>query len=171
MKVLFYCTKNKPVLVNLLNGTDYRLDTKDLWKEYNPNDVYEVLNGKIVAECEVEVEKITLLQKEIFYTPTLNTKELLEKSCLTKEQLDKYLSKKDGYALHIKNLKAFDKPRILHDSLLIDKAPQNMQWVCDIDFNTYILISVRPEWLCKILNSEKTVEVRKKIVKVMLPDE
>lgn len=161
MKVLFYCTKGKPYLYRTVYGK---------WGTTNQTTA-GAKNGYILAECEVEVEKITLLQKEIFYTPTLNTKELLEKSCLTKEQLDKYLNKKDGYALHIKNLKAFDKPRILHDSLLIDKAPQNMQWVCDIDFNTYILISVRPEWLCKILNGEKTVEIRKKIVKVMLPDE
>ena len=31
--------------------------------------------------------------------------------------------------------------------------------------NKYILISIRPEWVCKILNGEKTIEVRKQIIK------
>jgi len=31
-----------------------------------------------------------------------------------------------------------------------------------------VLISIRPEWLCKILNSEKTIEVRKKVLKEMM---
>lgn len=187
-KVLLYCTKAKPVLLNLLNGTDYRLDSKELWKEYNPNDVYEVLNGKIVAECEVEVEKIVLLQKGSYYTPTLNTKELLEKSCLTKEQLSEYLKEECGYALHIKNLRLADKPRILNyffkgklgseNSLVeVTKAPQNMMYVYtsfelpEIVETEYVLISIRPEWLCKILNGKKTIEVRRKVLKEMISDE
>ena len=36
------------------------------------------------------------------------------------------------------------------------------------DITDYILISIRPEWLCKILNGEKTVEIRKKVLKEML---
>lgn len=36
------------------------------------------------------------------------------------------------------------------------------------DEKDYILISIRPEWLCKILNGEKTIEVRKKVLKEML---
>ena len=43
------------------------------------------------------------------------------------------------------------------------------------DFKAYedfdILISIRPEWLCKILNGEKTIEVRKKVLKEMLKNE
>jgi hypothetical protein len=38
----------------------------------------------------------------------------------------------------------------------------------------YILISIKPEHLCKILNGEKTIEVRKKILnslKEMLQDD
>lgn len=49
------------------------------------------------------------------------------------------------------------------------KAPQNMMRVIDAyGDDEYILISVRPEWLCKILNGEKTIEVRKKVLKEML---
>lgn len=32
----------------------------------------------------------------------------------------------------------------------------------------YILISIHPEWLCKILNGEETIEIRKKVLKEML---
>ena len=43
-----------------------------------------------------------------------------------------------------------------------------MMRVYDRFGNKYILISVRPKWLCKILNGEKTIEVRKKVLKEML---
>ena len=53
----------------------------------------------------------------------------------------------------------------------VEKAPQNMMRVYSnigrYDCQ-YILISVRPEWLCKILNGEKTIEVRKKVLKEMV---
>jgi hypothetical protein len=35
----------------------------------------------------------------------------------------------------------------------------------------YILISIKPEWLCKILNKEKTIEVRRKVLKEMLKND
>lgn len=97
-----------------------------------------------------------------------------------------------GYAIHIKNLHIFDEPRELSDYYKFDgiynninnwkpikKAPQNMcyayEYKCELGFsgtmnrtlNKNILISIRPEWLCKILNGEKTIEVRKKILKEM----
>lgn len=47
--------------------------------------------------------------------------------------------------------------------LLVNKAPQNM---CIVEFGNieYVLISIKPEWVEKILNGEKTIEVRKSIV-------
>ena len=32
----------------------------------------------------------------------------------------------------------------------------------------YILISIKSEWVCKILNGEKTIEVRKRVLKEMI---
>ena len=56
----------------------------------------------------------------------------------------------------------------------IKKAPQNMMITYeknitntnlnDFPKHKYILISIKPEWLCKILNGEKTIEVRKQIL-------
>lgn len=57
------------------------------------------------------------------------------------------------------------RPAYCYHSL--KKAPQNMQW-CYFHGVRYCLISIRPEWLCKILNGEKTIEVRKKILKGMM---
>ena len=37
--------------------------------------------------------------------------------------------------------------------------------------NPFVLISIQPQWLCKILNGEKTIEVRKKVLKEMLKNE
>lgn len=46
------------------------------------------------------------------------------------------------------------------------KAPQNMMYVFDGE-EKKVLISIHPEHLCKILNGEKTIEVRKKTLKYM----
>jgi hypothetical protein len=62
----------------------------------------------------------------------------------------------------------FEKREIL---VPITKAPQNMMW-CWIKENgkwvRHLIISVRPQWLCKILNGEKTIEVRRKVLKGMV---
>ena len=97
-----------------------------------------------------------------------------------------------------KELKDLESKREVHQCIhgnsIIDeeleipiKAPQNMMRVklrksyCDgipvsnDDINAneetledYILISIQPQWLCKILNGEKTIEVRKKVLRGML---
>lgn len=56
------------------------------------------------------------------------------------------------------------------DFQVLGKAPQNMMKCCEIQYmvEDYILISIRPQWLCKILNGEKTIEVRKKVLKEMM---
>lgn len=126
-----------------------------------------------------------------------NEEEILKQSCLSELQLREYLLKTDdeGYALFIKNLKIFDEPKELKDYCIdnskkyygdfawhltpkemytpIQKAPQNMMWCFDKDndYKMKVLISIRPEWLCKILNKEKTIEIRKKVLKGMCDDE
>lgn len=182
-KILLYCTKAKPYLYRqdddcfeLLN----KLKNEDTssYKKY-----YRLNNGKIVAECDFEVEELRLdnddpLGAYWYETETLNTFEVLEKSCLTDDGLFDYLGEyNEGYAIHIKKLHIFDKPKELRDYKggskgnffkIIEKAPQNMQMVLNEKLEDCILISIRPEWLCKILNGEKTIEVRKKVLKEML---
>lgn len=218
-RVLLYCTKAKPFLFE--NKTDdnqvvyntWRLGNLDCWRISHK----KVLNGKIVAECEVETEEIRLWGDEIENYFGNNEEISIEKdSCLNFEQIEQYLCSNDykGYALHISNLKIFDKPlsicefdlktldrsketpqnpkdHSLSNTVMhierknnklkskfevlkpINKAPQNMCSVFKVDSKNYekkyyVLISIRPEWLCKILNGEKTIEVRKKVLKEML---
>lgn len=203
VKVLLYCTKKAPYLVK----DDFPLENEPIYYIHykkDPRCCGLPLNGKIVAECEVETEEIDYY---FHYEPPVDIgvgvlpefeeegyvrrrfeayegdEELSTKTCLSYEQLDNYLKKKKGYALHISNLKIFDKPKRYQDDFLYQrkiepnfynveyfrKAPQNMMKVIDAyGDDEYILISVRPEWLCKILNGEKTIEVRKKVLKEML---
>lgn len=179
MKLLLYCTKPK-------NKNDY------LIKNYITHG--DELNGKVVCECDFEVEEIRLvketddclIKKLDFETKTLSELELCKKSCLKIMDLIDYLdfyknTEIYGYAIHIKNLEIFDKPKELSDYVYycskelvttVKKAPQNMRYVYKKDGNWItdksVLISIHPEHLCKILNRIKTVEVRKKVLKEML---
>lgn len=105
------------------------------------------------------------------YIDSMFKNEDLNKMCLSPQQLLDYLKLgHKGYALHLSNIKIFDKPLTFekdciykspYTNELLLKAPQNMCRVYDRFGNKYILISIRPKWLCKILNGEKTIEVRR----------
>ena len=205
-KLLLYCTKAKPylefkqiprTLMDIDNSFEgYRCS----WKRTEDDENFQ-LNGKIVAECDFEVEDLRIVDDDPlgaywYETKTLSENKVLEKSCLTSDELYDYLGEyNEGYAIHIKNLHIFDKPRELSDYYkfdgiyndinnwkTIDKAPQNMMYAYDLiselgfsetynrHFEKNILISIKPEDLCKILNGEKTIEVRKKVLKEMLEE-
>ena len=195
-KLLLYCTKAKPylefkqiprTLMDIDNSFEgYRCS----WKRTEDDENFQ-LNGKIVAECDFEVEEITncgtsfmIMKYDDLQDNYRYTNEIARGSCLDYNDLKRYLGTNNGYAIHIKNLHIFDKPRELKeyykDNFLqelntsdtrVYKAPQNMMNVYDIKGNHYILISIQPQWLCKILNGEKTIEVRKKVFKEMLENE
>lgn len=175
VKALLYCTKAKPYLDEFQNL--YAIHKTWLGKPDKP------LNGKIVAKCDIETEEL-FVKKDIGWTSTsgMTEEEILHKSQLQKNKLNEYLGD-NGYALHISNLEVFDKPQKYQDDYLyrrkintyfyndeyFRKAPQNMMKVIDAyGDDEYVLISIRPEWLCKILNGEKTIEVRKKVLKEMI---
>lgn len=196
-KLLLYCTKRKPYLFNrIIKG-----ESDGYYTDIVPYDIEdEYLCGKIVAECECEVEEITYYPKkpyDRYGTPYRANYDLLFDSCLEYDELDNYLNKQNGYALHLSNIKTFEKPLELSEVEYMKKykncsccpycmdagemflcntceeikpltnSPQNM---CHCYYNGehYVLISIHPEWLCKILNGEKTIEVRRKILKEML---
>lgn len=200
VKALLYCTKARHNLLReyenktIFIGCTSRSDCHNYDSEYGMNSQYErecceCLNGKIVAECDIETEEIKLgkyIEYEgwsyewtyEFETGTLDKYDLESKSCLSKEQMEDYLINEKGYALHISNLKVFDKPLELERCIRltlysnyatmshVHKAPQNMMEVAFIG-ESYVLISIRPKWLCKILNGKKTIEVRKQVLKCM----
>jgi len=182
MKLLLYCTKaNK--YDRLVRDEHYG---KPFYLCGAITENFESLNGKIVAECDFEVEEISRIKSWNstedydweYETPTLYYYDLLRESCLTCDEFEEYIEF-SGYAIHIKNLNIFDEPRELYDCLIhpkiehryygcehLSKAPQNMMYV-ELDDIKYVLISIKPEWLCKILNGEKTIEVRRKVLKEM----
>lgn len=195
-KALLYCTKNKPALFYSVLDRNYMIG-KDKPMCRFPNR----LNGHVVAVCDIEVEEINRLPIPFNHESTIidystdtidDMDELLKLSCLSYEKLDSYLEYKgcrSGYAIHIKNLKVFDEPMELGTDeyhaivgrclSLPKKAPQNMCSVSVynlvngvyISMPSYTLISIQPQWLVKILNGEKTIEVRKKVLRDMLNEQ
>ena len=135
MKLLLYCCKSKKDLLQWAPQSMYPYYYGCF------DDLYEseeALNGKIVAECDYEVEEIdcyvchnTDCGYGIYTTPKLVHSKLSELSCLNDNQLEDYLGYHNGYAIHIKNLNIFIEPRELSDYCRyigepITKAPQNM---------------------------------------------
>ena len=191
MKLLLYCTKKLPRLVfrqyELSDGRWYegfQCGTKD-YVGINELGDCETLNGKIVAECDYEISEIEFKFAFSLNVPLYITKrkepfkyfsyiDLLKASCLQDNEMFKYLGEKDGKAIHIKNLHIFDWPKELGEYCkdkytiitwhYVKKAPKNMMYVFDGN-EKKVLISIHPEQLCKILNGEKTIEVRKKVLK------
>lgn len=184
IKALLYCTKNGKKLVDT---SKYDFDF------LNQKMSYLTLNGKIVAECDFEAEHLynaysPYRENVIHYfdTDTLNEAELIKRSCLSNLELENYFNNKNGYAIHIKNLKervmelsdcciiqneSVNPMDIKEDIKIVKKAPQNMMrvWIYENGkWVMYILISVRPEWLYLELIGEKTIECRKRVLKEML---
>ena len=124
-KALLYCTKAKNKYDRLVCDEHYG---KSFYLYGAITENFESLNGKIVAECDYEVEEIKKVNYDcMIFTNTLDTEELINKSCTDYFELDEYLKpnwdKEDdlqnldtvGKAIHIKNLNIFDKPRELSD--------------------------------------------------------
>ena len=191
LRLILYCTKQPPYL---LKTTECLTDVCNKYFTSNNSLLKDIaLNGKIVAECDYEVEKIEYYEKGNYHrTPKTWSYDLERNSCLNIIQIKKYLGENIGYAIHIKNL----KERVMEFSdvykydnsynnmfgwiveenkkyIPLDKAPQNMMkvWIYENgEWVMYILISVRPEWLFLELKGEKTIEVRKKVLKEMMQD-
>lgn len=174
MKVYIYCTKAKPYLrLNQHNGIHYTYDTI-------PTD--DDLNGKIVASFElnrIEIYENTRFNLSLWesYEEYELAKEIAYKETgLCFEELEKYAAGKDLYEWHIENLKILEESLELKDFYQrckcyedgqkpITKTPQSWQYAYRIigwdKSEPCILISIKPEFVCKILNREKTIEIRK----------
>lgn len=124
--VYLYCTKAKPCLVDI-RFLPYT--TEPDFKIYPSEQVFgNHLNSKIVAKFTLnKVEKIKLEytdHPELGYGVNENcgddwyeweSDDLLEKCCLTYDELYIYGHHKDLYAWHIDNLQIFDKPMELSE--------------------------------------------------------
>ena len=180
MKVLLYCTKAKPKI--------YSYETL-MTNSFSKGREFE-LNGKVVASFDFDRWE-EIKTKYYFRNVTYELQdELLYMSKLTQEQLKAYGKGKDLYAYYIDNLQVFDEPIELGElvsyknyrefmksiqptghnteNLLsqyaLTKAPQSYQYVY-YKGEKCLLLSVKSEWVYKILNGEKTVEIRKNVPK------
>lgn len=135
MKALMCCSKTKPYLEVYpfdLSNSFFRLT----------DDSFHALNGKIVAECEIEIEEI------------------------------KYYSWmcKSGYAIHIKNIQFIEEPYNVNEvwqykkyNVHLKNAPKNMCAIYGKDGEPYVLITASSEELCRCLNKKQTVLVRREV--------
>ncbi len=157
---------------------------------YDNYDKNNFLNGKVVASFDFDRWDLIenriaafIINKDSAYTETI-----AKNSCIGFDELKKYLGTKNGYAWHIDNLKVFDEPVELgelyvednkHDAIIgmtkdfrsmyvfgkpVTKAPQSYQYVY-YKGEKCLLLSVKSEWVYKILNGEKTIEIRKSVPK------
>ena len=196
-KALLYCTLNQPALFYSALDRKYMIGKdkpNDRFSNRLNGHVVAVFDIEVEEikylpyECTFYTDTL-----DTIVSSNAPISSFEKASCLSYFELEEYLNKYEtdkacGYAIHIKNLKVFDEPHKLGETFdikyttiyesvsLPKKAPQNMQRVyVDMtigDFvepvRNYVLISIQPQWLVKILNGEKTIEVRKKVLKEML---
>lgn len=140
--VYIYCTKGE-----LLQRHWQKVDRIGKFITYGRKvkekdyDSPHTLNGKVVAKFTLnKVEEIPARRFSVYtypYTETLDDYELLTKSCLTTKELDDYLGyDKNGYAIHISNLKIFDKPKELSE-FKIKRKINECSGCKYLDTNTY----------------------------------
>jgi hypothetical protein len=192
MRVLIYCTKAKPYLCQWYG--EYGLVNDYTYKEL-VEDGSTPLNGKVVASFELNKYSFMEYFDDDFvvdgaydYNQLFQDNVHPSKMCLTNIQLEAYGKGKNLYAWHIDNLQVFDEPVELRELYIEDnkcdtiigmtidfrsmyvfgkpvtKAPQSYQYVY-YKGEKCLLLSVKSEHLVKILNGEKTIEIRKSVPK------
>jgi len=187
MKVFIYCTKAKPYLGKIFykedaeqfnNGNTYLLDN-----DKQMLTVASKLNSKIIAVFELnKVDKIINNSSNFKIDNDIaKTNLIARRSCLDFTEMKNYLKEKNGYAWHIENLeiiepleldefytfrKGYENQLHMHEKTLT-KAPQSYRYAY-YKGERVIILSVKAKWVEKILNSKKTIVVRKTAPKEML---
>ena len=118
-KAYIYCTKGRDLLREIscwntktkIHKTNYIIINLD----YCTN---KIANGKVIGEfiCDKVYNLVNAFGGIVFADENLNQLEpqlFRDMSCLTDEQTADYLGDKDGYGLHITDLKIYDKPKEL----------------------------------------------------------
>ena len=146
---LVYCSKDKGNNLHKNRNGWFVNEMNVIFVDGKP--IYENYNGKVV--CSFKCYKVEDIKPKVklgilntyntYETETLVINPLLEKCCLSYEELDLYLEWKNGYAIHISDLKIFDTPKELgefkHERKFentpiteitrLTKAPQNYCYV------------------------------------------
>ena len=115
-----YLSSKKPLQVG--KGTEYSFAYSDEGKvvaKFTLNKVEDIFQGMTQTGTMFDWE-------EYLRTKEINSLQILDKSCLSRNELSSYLdyyTKKSiyGYAWHISNLVTFDKPKELSEFMVKDK--------------------------------------------------
>lgn len=132
-EVHMYCTKGKPYLVRRLKNyidLTYYYDLKN--EKIEDNKVYTTLNGKVVGKFWFDEYDTINSDGTGNYYNNNPIQDIINKSCLTYEQLLDYGKGKPLYAWHIKDLTIFDRPRELKEYVKWNKETKwtpDMNWI------------------------------------------
>lgn len=114
-KVYMYCTKGKSYLYKNPNNGELFLDSNGGYRGGDYEDRY--LTGKVIGEFICD--KVDFVKYEgsryIINNDLVYTNGIAAKSCLGYSDMYKYLRNKNGFALHISDLKIYDKPKKLSE--------------------------------------------------------
>ncbi len=190
LKLFLYCTDVTPYLLcepYMDKNKPCRLLRTDIDKTIYNCVKETAVNGKVVAECDFEIEEhdettidwlcMSLREKIIFSN-------MCKKANIDELECYKYANGKPLYAIHLKDLHIFNNPRELSNfnkiiettygeepDTPITKAPQNMMRCCyekkPKEWETGVLISIQPKELCRILNGEQTILINKQVLNCM----
>ena len=187
MKLLLGCNVRKPYLFKSSKAME---DVSKYYTYSNCENLEElVLNGKILIECDFEVEKVIKEDTLFAYpycTPTLSGAELARRCTLTNYDLIDIFEDKEGYVIHLKNLKVFDTPQEstnYYDAKTcesVKKLPNNLLRCSSIEeveeqlgtrrikvkkINDYVMLYLPPKMICDILNGKQTSIPKKSMLK------
>ena len=174
--IYWYCTKDRKQRlypISLLDKSNQVF--KRAYREDKIDNRTNYLNGKVVFKFRCyKVEEIKYFEEFVYpdgfenydgewvdtskiYKNVHNiTKGMLEKTCLSYEELQKYLGKKNGYAIHISDLEIFDKPKELSEFRYVLCPRINCEY-CKYSktiegalFCTHITLTKAPQSMCYI---------------------
>ena len=186
MKAYIYCTKAKPYLHNL-NGTvvasfDLNIieeifsEKIDVGVGYEPLFYTERIDDIAKGSCltQFEIENYLGCKKGgevVGYAWHINNLEIFDKPVELSDFYTKVTDKDrlncfKGLNTIIPSVRISKFTSEVAHCKKLEKAPQSWQQIIFLnkETNEYeyaILISIKPKWVCKILNGEKTIEVRK----------
>lgn len=137
---------------------------------YNCSKKY-ALNGKILVECDVKVEKIYAGNIDNQFDITSEEYKNIISNDIKERLQPQFFGGLIGYAIYLKNIDILEKPRDVSEcdqyrrpALHLKHLPRNM---CDC-YNYYgwwnILITLTPQEMCNVLNGKQTVIIRKEIL-------
>lgn len=167
MRLLLYCSQNGEDLYKTDKGfvlTDFGIGT------YYKN--IKKINGTIPALCNFDIEEIN----PIF---NCDNYEWLTEGCnMDLQDIRNYLNDKKGYAIHVKNISNFlDQIHITDIKcwdekqgayVCMSKGPQKMMR-CFIGDEEFAIIPVDPKVLFNILNGDRTIILKRKIMADITP--